>query len=74
VSGEQEIGAERVGIRLSPYGTFNDSTDADPKPLYSYLCAQIRERGIAYVHMVESRVNGAEDLDAASPQVLLPVH
>ena len=68
--GVQEIGADRVGIRLSPYGTFNDATDDNPHALYTHLCAQLRTRGIAYVHMIESRVNGATDLDASSPQVL----
>lgn len=66
----QEIGADKVGIRLSPYGTFNDVTDEDPHSLYTYLCAQIRKRGIAYVHMIESRVNGAIDVDPTSPQVV----
>ena len=70
--GVQEIGADRVGIRLSPYGTFNDATDDNPHALYTHLCAQLRTRGIAYVHMIESRVNGATDLDASSPQVRNP--
>ena len=70
--GVQEIGADRVGIRLSPYGTFNDATDDNPHALYMHLCAQLRTRGIAYVHMIESRVNGATDLDASSPQVRNP--
>ena len=65
----QEIGADKVGIRLSPYGTFNDATDSDPHSLYTYLCSQLRDRGIAYVHMIESRVNGAVDVDPSSPQV-----
>lgn len=69
----QEIGAESVGIRLSPYGTFNDATDADPHSLFTYLCAEIRERGIAYVHMIESRVNGATDLDPSCPQVIFTI-
>jgi hypothetical protein len=59
----QEVGADRVGIRLSPYGTFLDAYDKDPHSLYMYLCSQIKERGIAYIHMIESRVNGSVDVD-----------
>ena len=28
-------GADRVGVRLSPYGVANGSGEADPMPLYS---------------------------------------
>ena len=31
------IGAERVGLRLSPVTPANDIVDADPQPLFEYL-------------------------------------
>jgi N-ethylmaleimide reductase len=48
-------GAGRVGVRLSPYGTFNDMKDSDPVKLFSYVLEQLSARGIAYAHIIEPR-------------------
>ncbi len=55
----QACGAQRVGIRLSPYGRANDSGEADPMPLYSYLIGQLDAMGLAYLHLIEPRASGA---------------
>ena len=52
-------GADRVGVRLSPYGVANDSGEADPMPLYSHVLAGLAKLKIAYVHFVEPRSSGA---------------
>ena len=52
-------GAERVGIRLSPYGIANDSGEDDPMPLYSYLVRELDTLGLAYLHLIEPRASGA---------------
>ncbi len=52
-------GKGRVGVRLSPFGTFSDMGDSDPVALFSYVLTQLSERGIAYVHLVEPRVGNA---------------
>ena len=52
-------GKGRVGVRLSPFGTFLDMADSDPVALFGYVVKQLSERGIAYVHMVEPRVGNA---------------
>ncbi|WP_198585950.1 alkene reductase [Pararhizobium haloflavum] len=49
-----EIGAGRVGIRLSPRGQANDITDSDPHGLFSALYKALDTRGLAYLHVVES--------------------
>jgi N-ethylmaleimide reductase len=48
-------GAGRVGVRLSPYGTFNDMSDSDPVTLFTYVLKQLSARGIAYAHIIEPR-------------------
>ena len=53
------IGADRVGIRLSPYGRANDSGEDDPMPLYSYVIGQLNKLGLAYLHLIEPRASGA---------------
>lgn len=52
-------GRGRVGVRLSPYGTFNDMSDSDPVSLFTYVLKQLNQRQIAYVHMIEPRATGA---------------
>lgn len=45
-------GAERVGLRLSPYGTFNGMHDDQPRATFGYVAAAAAERGLAYLHVV----------------------
>jgi N-ethylmaleimide reductase len=52
-------GADRVGVRLSPYGVANDSGEADPMPLYSHVVAALDKLGLAYLHFIEPRASGA---------------
>jgi N-ethylmaleimide reductase len=52
-------GGGRVGVRLSPYGVANESGEADPMPLYSYVVKSLDRLGLAYVHFIEPRSSGA---------------
>ena len=52
-------GANRVGVRLSPYGIANDSGEADPMPLYTHVVEQLNPLGLAYLHFIEPRSSGA---------------
>jgi len=52
-------GADRVGVRLSPYGVANGSGEPDPMPLYSYAIEQLNPLGLAYLHFIEPRSSGA---------------
>ncbi len=47
-------GAERVGIRLSPSGTFNSMHDSNPKATFGYLVEALNRFGLAYLHLVEA--------------------
>ena len=52
-------GANRVGVRLSPYGIANDSGEADPMPLYTHVVQALNPLGLAYLHFIEPRSSGA---------------
>ncbi|CAN5170681.1 alkene reductase [soil metagenome] len=52
-------GADRVAVRLSPYGVANDSGEADPMPLYTYVIGRLGTLGLAYLHFVEPRSSGS---------------
>lgn len=58
----QEIGAGKVGIRLSPVTPFNDISDSDPQSVFGYLIEQLSLRGIAFIHMIEGATGGARDI------------
>jgi N-ethylmaleimide reductase len=54
------IGKDKVGIRLSPFGAFNDmppypEMEAD----YTYLARQLSALGLLYVHLVDHSSMGA---------------
>jgi N-ethylmaleimide reductase len=53
------LGADRVAVRLSPYGVANDSGEADTLPLYSEVIGSLDRLGLAYLHFVEPRSSGA---------------
>lgn len=54
-------GADRVGLRLSPFSGANDATDSDPKALADYLIDRLAPRGLAYLHMIEGQTGGPRD-------------
>jgi len=57
------VGADRTGIRLSPWSTFQEMGMADPKPTFSHLVSQIKAShpGLAYIHVIEPRISGDND-------------
>jgi len=59
----QEVGAERTGIRLSPWGIANDSGEAEPLPLYSHLVHELAQLKLAYLHLIEPRASGTGKAD-----------
>jgi N-ethylmaleimide reductase len=60
-------GNGRVGVRLSPYGTFNDMSDSDPQALFAYVLTELSARKIAYTHVIEPRAGGGGDEVADAP-------
>lgn len=62
----QVWGADRVGVRLSPSGTFNSMSDSNPEALFSYVAKALNRFGLAYLHLVEPRVNNSVTLEENS--------
>lgn len=52
------IGNNRVGVRFSPYGVFNDMLGEhdDVIAMFSYLAQELAKMDIAYIHLVDQRV------------------
>ena len=54
------IGKDKVGIRLSPYGVFNDMPLHDAMEAdYTHLAQQLNARGLVYIHLVDHSPMGA---------------
>ena len=54
----------RVGMRLSPWSTFQGMKMGDPVPHFSYLVKELKVFGLGYLHLVESRISGNADVEA----------
>lgn len=61
----EAVGADRTGIRLSPYNYFQDTRDSNPNAHWAYLCEALaslpKENRLSYVHMVEPRFDEVLD-------------
>ena len=54
------IGKDKVGIRLSPFGVFNDMPLYDAMAAdYTYLAQQLNALGLVYIHLVDHAPMGA---------------
>ena len=60
-------GPDRVGVRLSPNGTYNDMTDSDPLKTFGHVIGELDQLGIVYVHLVE-----ASETDARNGGSMVP--
>jgi N-ethylmaleimide reductase len=54
------IGKDRVGIRLSPFGVFNDMPlYSEMESDYTYLAQKLNAAGLVYIHLVDHSSMGA---------------
>jgi N-ethylmaleimide reductase len=64
------VGADHLGVRLSPYGRYGGISDTDPLSLFSYVAGELSRRRIAYLHLIEasaSEIGITDDLHANAP-------
>ena len=63
------IGKENVGIRLSPFGVFNDMADyPEQEADYEYLAQQLNQQQLLYLHVVDHSSMGAPPVSAKIKQ------
>lgn len=55
------VGANRVGVRLSPVSPSNDANDSDPAPLFSYAVTKLNALRPVYIAVVEGATGGARE-------------
>ena len=55
------FGADRVGVRISPFGSFGGmKPDPQVYETFLYVAGELKRRGAAYVHIVRGSQNDAE--------------
>jgi N-ethylmaleimide reductase len=64
-------GADRVGVRLSPFGTLNGVTDDDPLGLFTHVLRTLCDQEVAYVHLLRHTdgPGSAHALAGGSPEM-----
>ena len=61
-----DIGKDRVGVRLSPHGNLGGLSDSDTVPHFSYVIDALGRRDVAYLHLIEPRASSVGFADDAS--------
>jgi N-ethylmaleimide reductase len=52
--------ADRVGVRISPSSVFAGMGDSNARALYRDLAERLNVFGLAYLHVIEPRISGAD--------------
>jgi len=60
-------GADRVAVRIGPYGTWNGMSDSNPDALFAHVAQELDQFGLAYLHLIEPRVSGSDDVKSSGP-------
>jgi N-ethylmaleimide reductase len=49
---------DRVGVRITPSGTFNAMSDSASEALHAHVAEGLNRFGLAYLHIIEPRMSG----------------
>ncbi|MDQ6997474.1 MAG: alkene reductase [Mariprofundus sp.] len=64
-----EVGADRVGVRISPINAFNDMQDSAPQALFNHVATALSALKPAFLHVVEVSMTGATDSSVDMQQI-----
>ncbi|OAK96299.1 FMN-linked oxidoreductase [Phaeosphaeriaceae sp. SRC1lsM3a] len=59
------VGAERTGVRFSPWSSYQGMRMENPIPQFTDLIRKLDTLNIAYLHLVEGRVSGSSIVESA---------
>lgn len=63
-------GSKRVGVRISPFGTFNDIADEHPEALFETIAEALSSREIGYLHVVDPSFDGHPDIRQRAKELM----
>ncbi|OSJ30381.1 alkene reductase [Bradyrhizobium japonicum] len=64
------LGADRIGVRLSPLGKMNDISDDAPESTFAYVAEQLSGYGLAYLHIVNPALEQMQNGEKPEPNAL----
>ncbi|KAI3965415.1 hypothetical protein MKX01_042896 [Papaver californicum] len=67
-----EIGANKVGIRISPFADVGETTDSNPEALGLFMAESVNKYEILYLHLIEPRLVNILD-SSETPYNSLPM-
>ncbi len=56
--------SQRIGVRISPSSVFSGMGDDDPRGLFRHLAERLNDAKLAYLHIIEPRIRGADTVAA----------
>lgn len=62
--------SDKIGVRLSPYGSFGDISDEDPEGLFTYVIEMLNTHNLGYLHVIEPRstsAGGDDNVNSEAP-------
>jgi NADPH2 dehydrogenase len=59
------VGAERTAIRFSPWSTYQGMRMQNPIPQFTDLISRLDKFGLAYLHLLESRIAGHAEVESS---------
>ena len=66
--------SKRIGVRLSPFSSFNSAADTNPQETFAYVIPKINEFNLGYLHLVEGETGGSRELPAGGNIAKLRSH
>lgn len=63
-------GPDRVGVRLTPSGSYGSMSDSNRHATFSYVAAMLDAMGIGYLHIVQPRIGADAEPDPVDAGVL----
>ncbi len=64
------VGAGRLGVRLSPFGSSGGMSDSNPPELYKSVITDLNQHSLAYLHLIEARASGTARTDVMRADAL----
>ncbi|WP_396594256.1 alkene reductase [Brevundimonas sp. R86498] len=63
------LGADRVGVRLSPSNGANSAMDSDPASIFLHVAAALKPFGLAYLHLIEGEPDTPMSIKGGAPEL-----
>jgi N-ethylmaleimide reductase len=57
------LGSDRISVRLSPFNSFNEMSDTDPKGTFTAAAAALRSANLSFLHVIRAHSNDTSNAE-----------